>query len=153
MHFTDILSLCVSILGLYGLVYYLRFLIPRNVLPRVSAVLSEVEHLLCLCWVDQRHFTIEWPSVNSCNVRRCHASMNEPSPYWSTYTVVLMSSCGCGRKFIVPLEYCSNSSLLFDVVWHTGCIRFRHESSPSRLKLRFVETPFFSNLTIDGRAF
>ncbi len=46
MHFTDILSLCVSILGLYGLVYYLRFLIPRNVLPRVSAVLTEAEHLL-----------------------------------------------------------------------------------------------------------
>jgi hypothetical protein len=46
MQFTDILSFCFSILGLYGLVYYLRFLIPRNVLPYVSAVLAEVEHLL-----------------------------------------------------------------------------------------------------------
>ena len=46
MQFTDILSFCISILGLYGLVYYLRFLIPRNVLPYVSAVLTEVEHLL-----------------------------------------------------------------------------------------------------------
>ena len=46
MQFTDILSFCISILGLYGLVYYLRFLIPRNVLPYVSAVLAEVEHLL-----------------------------------------------------------------------------------------------------------
>jgi len=46
MHFSDILSLCISILGLYGLIYYLRFLIPRNVLPRVSAVLVETEHLL-----------------------------------------------------------------------------------------------------------
>ncbi|KAF8501519.1 hypothetical protein F5888DRAFT_1801044 [Russula emetica] len=46
MHFTDILSFCFSILGLYGLVYYLRFLIPRNLLPYVSAVLTEAEHLL-----------------------------------------------------------------------------------------------------------
>jgi hypothetical protein len=46
MRFTDILSFLFSILGLYGLVYYLRFLIPRNVLPYVSAVLTEAEHLL-----------------------------------------------------------------------------------------------------------
>lgn len=46
MHFSDILSLCVSFLGLYGLIYYLRFSIPRNVLPRVSSVLNEAEHLL-----------------------------------------------------------------------------------------------------------
>ena len=46
MQFTDILSFCFSILGLYGLVYYLRFLIPRNVLPYVSALLIEAEHLL-----------------------------------------------------------------------------------------------------------
>ena len=46
MRFTDILSFCFSILGLYGLVFYLRFLIPRNLLPYVSAVLTEAEHLL-----------------------------------------------------------------------------------------------------------
>ena len=46
MRLTDILSFCFSILGLYGLVYYLRFLIPRNLLPYVSAVLTEAEHLL-----------------------------------------------------------------------------------------------------------
>jgi hypothetical protein len=46
MHFSDILSLCISILGLYGLIYCLRFVIPRNVLPRVSAVLTEAGHLL-----------------------------------------------------------------------------------------------------------
>jgi hypothetical protein len=46
MQFTDILSFCFSILGLYGLVYYLRFLIPRNVLLYVSAVLTDTERLL-----------------------------------------------------------------------------------------------------------
>jgi len=46
MRFADILSFCFSILGLYGLVYYLRFLIPRNLLPYVSAVLTEANHLL-----------------------------------------------------------------------------------------------------------
>jgi hypothetical protein len=46
MHFSDVLSLCISILGLYGLIHYLRFIIPRNVLPSVSAVLTETEHVL-----------------------------------------------------------------------------------------------------------
>src|ERR1700755_289550 len=46
MRFTDILSFCFSILGLYGLVYYLRLLIPRNLLPYASAVLTEAGHLL-----------------------------------------------------------------------------------------------------------
>ena len=46
MQITDILSFCFSILGLYGLIYYLRFLIPRNLLPYVSAVLTEAGHLL-----------------------------------------------------------------------------------------------------------
>jgi hypothetical protein len=43
VRFTDILSFCFSILGPYGLVYYLRFLIPRNVLPSLS---TEAGHLL-----------------------------------------------------------------------------------------------------------
>jgi hypothetical protein len=46
MRFTEILSFCFSILGLYGLLYYLRFLMPCNVLPYVSAALTEAEHLL-----------------------------------------------------------------------------------------------------------
>jgi len=46
MYFADILSLCVSTLGLYGLIYCLRFLIPRNALPRVSALLTEAGDLL-----------------------------------------------------------------------------------------------------------
>ena len=46
MRFTDILSFSFSILGLYGIVYYLRFLIPRNLLPYVSTVLTDAEHLL-----------------------------------------------------------------------------------------------------------
>jgi hypothetical protein len=46
MRFTDILSFCFSILGLYGLVFHLRFIIPRNILPYVSAVLTKAEHLL-----------------------------------------------------------------------------------------------------------
>jgi hypothetical protein len=46
MQFADILSFCFSILGLHGLVYYLHFLIPRNLLTYVSAVLTEAEYLL-----------------------------------------------------------------------------------------------------------
>ena len=46
MQFIDILSFCFSILGLSGLVYYLRFLIPRSLLPNISAALAEAECLL-----------------------------------------------------------------------------------------------------------
>jgi hypothetical protein len=51
MSFTDILSFCFSVLGLYGLLHYLRYLIPRNVPPRsvpprVAIVLAETKHLL-----------------------------------------------------------------------------------------------------------
>jgi hypothetical protein len=59
MQFTDILSFCFSILGLYGLVYYLRFLIPRNLLPYVSAVLTEADHLL-----DRAEYTGVIPQPN-----------------------------------------------------------------------------------------
>lgn len=44
--FSDIFSLCFSsIIRLCGLIYCLGFLISRNVLPRVSAVLTEAEQL------------------------------------------------------------------------------------------------------------
>ena len=61
MSFTDVLSFCFSILGLYGLLHYLRFLIPRNVLPRVAAVLAETEHLL-----DRAESTGVIPQPNDC---------------------------------------------------------------------------------------
>ena len=46
MRFIDILSLCLSILGIYGLLLYLRFLLPRHVIPRVALVLTEASQLL-----------------------------------------------------------------------------------------------------------
>jgi hypothetical protein len=46
MHFTDILNFGVSVLDLHGLICCLSFLIPRNVLPHVSSVLSDAEQLL-----------------------------------------------------------------------------------------------------------
>ena len=46
MDFLGILSLCLSILGIYGLVLYLRFLLPRNVVPYVAARLSEALEIL-----------------------------------------------------------------------------------------------------------
>jgi len=46
MRLIDLLSLCLSVLGLYGLVFYLRFLLPRNVVPQLSTALNEVDALL-----------------------------------------------------------------------------------------------------------
>jgi hypothetical protein len=37
---------CLSALGLYGLAFYLRFLLPRNLIPQVSIAFNEVEVLL-----------------------------------------------------------------------------------------------------------
>ena len=46
MDFLGVLSLCLSILGIYGLVLYLRFLLPRNVVPCVAEKLSEALEVL-----------------------------------------------------------------------------------------------------------
>ena len=46
MRFIDIISLCLSILGIYGLLLYLRFLLPRHVIPRVASALTEAIQLL-----------------------------------------------------------------------------------------------------------
>jgi len=46
MRLIDVLSFCLSVLGTYGLVYSLRWALPRNVVPRVSKALDEAETLL-----------------------------------------------------------------------------------------------------------
>jgi hypothetical protein len=114
MRFTDILSFCFSILGLYGLVYYLRFLIPRNLLPHVSAVLTEAEHLL-----DHAESIGIIPQPNDYRSALTLYEVVVPLPLTATSlinTVVLMNSCGFGWKAIERLEYCSNSGLLFGTV-------------------------------------
>ena len=42
----DIFSLVLSLLGLYGIVFSLRLLLPRNVVPLVSTSLNEAITLL-----------------------------------------------------------------------------------------------------------
>ena len=42
----DALSLGLSILGFYGLVLSLRYLIPRYIIPLISARLNETQQLL-----------------------------------------------------------------------------------------------------------
>jgi len=46
MKYTDTLGLILSVLGAYSLVLYLRFLLPRNAIPVVSARLEEIEAIL-----------------------------------------------------------------------------------------------------------
>ena len=46
MKFIDILSLILSFLGFYGIVYSLRLLLPRNIVPHVSTSLNEAMVLL-----------------------------------------------------------------------------------------------------------
>jgi hypothetical protein len=114
MRFTDILSFCFSILGLYGLVYYLCFLIPRNILPYVSAVLTEAEHLL-----DRAESTGVIPRPN--DYRSALTLYEAVVPCQLTVAslinvVALVNSCRFGWKAIERLEYCGNSGLLFGTV-------------------------------------
>lgn len=46
MRFFDIFSLVLSFLGVYGIVFSLRLLLPRNIVPLVSASLDEAMPLL-----------------------------------------------------------------------------------------------------------
>ena len=46
MQFLDILSAALSVLGIYTIVLYAPYLLPRNLVPHVSAALSEVKGLL-----------------------------------------------------------------------------------------------------------
>jgi hypothetical protein len=46
MQFIDIFSLVLSLLGLYGIVFSLKLLLPRNVVPLVSTSLNEAIALL-----------------------------------------------------------------------------------------------------------
>jgi hypothetical protein len=116
MQFTDILSFCFSILGLYGLVYYLRFLIPHNVLPYVSVALTEAE-----CLLDRAELTGVIPQPNG--YRSALTSYEAIMPLSTDrhltdqHTVVaLVNSCRFGWKAIERLDYCSNSGLLFGTV-------------------------------------
>jgi hypothetical protein len=43
---TDILSLVLAFLGIYGLFFALRLLLPRNIVPFVSTLLIEAKALL-----------------------------------------------------------------------------------------------------------
>jgi len=45
MHFIDILTLCLSILGVHDLILYLSFLLPYNIIPRVTAPLNDAQQL------------------------------------------------------------------------------------------------------------
>ena len=105
MQFTDILSFCFSVLGLYGLVYYLRFFIPCNLLPYVSAVLTDAEHLL-----DRAESTGVIPQPNDCRsaLTLYEAFMPHCLCQWSVtsliVTVIPINSCGSGWKAIVLLE-------------------------------------------------
>ena len=112
MQFTDILSICFSILGLYGLVYYLRFLIPRNLLPYVSVVLAEAEHLLDRAKStgviprpnDHRPALTLYEAIVSC--------LCQPTVTSLINVVAPMNSWRFGWKAIERLVYRGNSGLL-----------------------------------------
>ena len=46
MNGLDILSFVLSVLGIYGIVLYIRYLLPRNVTPFLSTILDETQQVL-----------------------------------------------------------------------------------------------------------
>ena len=129
MRFIDILSFCFSILGLYGLVYYLRFLIPRNLLPCVSAILTDAERLL-----DRAESTGVIPRSNDHRSALTSYEVVVPLPTDPHLT----DQHSCANEFLkIRMEShrapgISQQLRLFSTVKRAGCIDSRHESRPSR---------------------
>ena len=46
MDVVDILSFCLSLLGIYGPILFVLYLLPRNVAPRLSTLLDKTQQLL-----------------------------------------------------------------------------------------------------------
>jgi len=46
MHVIDILNFSLSLLGIYGPILLILYLLPRNVAPRLSTLLDETHQLL-----------------------------------------------------------------------------------------------------------
>ena len=46
MHVIDILSFCLSLLGIYGPILLVHYLLPRKVAPLLSTLLDETQELL-----------------------------------------------------------------------------------------------------------
>ena len=46
MNAVDIFNFCLSLLGIYSIIIYLRYLLPRNVAPLLYAILDETYQLL-----------------------------------------------------------------------------------------------------------
>jgi hypothetical protein len=61
MHFIDTLGFCLSLLGIYGLILYFRYLLPLHVVPLLSELLDETMQLL-----DRAEETGAVPSQNEC---------------------------------------------------------------------------------------
>ena len=137
MQFTNVLSLCFSIPGLYCLVYYLRFLIPRNVLPHVSVVLTQVEDLL-----DRAESTgvIPRPNDHRSALALYEAVIPLPKRKVTSLiaTVITINSRGFGWRVIALLEYYSNFGLLSSTVKRASCILSRRGSWQSKQRSRFV---------------
>ena len=46
MYVIDVVSFCLSLLGIYGPILFVLYLLPRNVTPRFSTILDETYQLL-----------------------------------------------------------------------------------------------------------
>ena len=47
MHVIDVLSFGLSLLGIYGPILLICYLLPRNLTPRLFTLLNETQQLLC----------------------------------------------------------------------------------------------------------
>jgi hypothetical protein len=46
MRCIDIISFCLSVVGIYSLLFYFRYLLPRNAIPLLFALLNDTRQLL-----------------------------------------------------------------------------------------------------------
>ena len=153
MDFSDILSLCISILGLYGLIYYLRFLIPRNVLPCASAALDEAERLL--------HRAESVGVIQRPNDYRTALTSYEAVMFFLPTDSHFTDQRSCASEFSqIRMESHRAPGILRQLrlaVWYRLAYRLYALSSQVKdIKIKIEvcrNTHFFSIPTIDARAF
>jgi len=114
MRLIEILSNILSIFGIYFLVQHVPFLLPRNLIPHVAAVLTEVRGLVDRA---EANGAITDASKFRADLARYEVyPMVSPNILTGRHSVLRTNSYGCGQKANILLEYSSNLYSRFGTV-------------------------------------
>jgi hypothetical protein len=113
MRLIEILSHILSIFGVYSLVRHVPFLLPRNLIPYVASVLTEVRELVDRA---EANGAITDASKYRADLTRYEGIFAMTVTLTGRRTVLRINSNGCGQKANVLLGYFNNSYSPFGTV-------------------------------------